>query len=307
MPLLIPDLPVTSGTPFIRVVRTATIAMLAVISLASMPCFSQASAKTFTLTVERKRVSVGGGMTFNAWTYSGTVPGPVLKVMQGDEVKINLVNHTKDAHGINVHAAQISPDHFTGDPMKSVSYSFTANVPGVFIYHCTAPPILDHIASGMYGMMIVEPKAGWPNGDAQEVTIVQSELYGLPDAHGFIVGSHGKIVQARPDFVVFNGVLNKYSFDHPIDIKVGKLVRLFFVNAGPSFSSAFYVTGVLFDTVYKSGNPANAMHGINTLEVPPSDGAVFEFRVTQPGYYQFMDQNRAQQYKGANGVFRATP
>jgi len=281
--------------------------MLAVISLASMPCFSQASTKTFTLTVERKRVSVGGGMTFNAWTYSGTVPGPVLKVMQGDEVNINLVNHTKDAHGINVHAAQISPDHFTGDPMKSVSYSFTANVPGVFIYHCTAPPILDHIASGMYGMMIVEPKAGWPNGDAQEVTIVQSELYGLPDAHGFIVGSHGKIVQARPDFVVFNGALNKYSFDHPIDIKVGKLVRLFFVNAGPSFSSAFYVTGVLFDTVYKSGNPANAMHGINTLEVPPSDGAVFEFRVTQPGYYQFMDQNRAQQYKGANGVFRATP
>jgi nitrite reductase (NO-forming) len=307
MPLLIPDLPVTSGTPFIRVVRTATIAMLAVISLASMPCFSQASTKTFTLTVERKRVSVGGGMTFNAWTYSGTVPGPVLKVMQGDEVNINLVNRTKDAHGINVHAAQISPDHFTGDPMKSVSYSFTANVPGVFIYHCTAPPILDHIASGMYGMMIVEPKAGWPNGDAQEVTIVQSELYGLPDAHGFIVGSHGKIVQARPDFVVFNGALNKYSFDHPIDIKVGKLVRLFFVNAGPSFSSAFYVTGVLFDTVYKSGNPANAMHGINTLEVPPSDGAVFEFRVTQPGYYQFMDQNRAQQYKGANGVFRATP
>jgi nitrite reductase (NO-forming) len=305
MPLLIPDLPVTSATPLIRIVRTATIAMLVVISLASMPCSSQASTKTFTLTVERKRVGVGGGMTYNAWTYDGTVPGPVLKVVQGDEVKINLINHTKDAHGINVHAAQISPDHFTGDPMKPVSYSFPADVPGVFIYHCTAPPILDHIASGMYGMMIVEPKAGWPNGDGQEVTIVQSELYGLPDAHGFIVGSHGKIVQARPDFVVFNGALNKYGFDHPIDIKVGKLVRVFFVNAGPSFSSAFYVTGVLFDTVYKSGNPANAMHGINTLEVPPSDGAVFEFRVTQPGYYQFMDQNRAQQYKGTNGVFHA--
>ena len=90
------------------------------------------------------------------------VPGPVLKVVQGDEVKIDLINHTKDAHGINVHAAQISPEHFDGDPMKSVSYSFPADVPGVFIYHCTAAPILDHIASGMYGMMIVEPKAGWP-------------------------------------------------------------------------------------------------------------------------------------------------
>ena len=307
MTSLIPNLPSPSGYSFIRMARITMIAMLAVISTAGIPCSSQASTKTFTLTVERKRVGVGAGMTYNAWTYDGTVPGPVLKVVQGDEVKINLVNHTKDAHGINVHAAQISPEHFTGDPMKSVSYSFPANVPGVFIYHCTAPPILDHIASGMYGMMIVEPKAGWPNGDAQEVTIVQSELYGIPDAHGFIVGSHGKIVQARPDFVVFNGALNKYSFDHPIDIKVGKLVRVFFVNAGPSLTSAFYVTGVLFDTVYKSGNPANALHGLNTLAVPPSDGAVFEFRVTQPGYYQFMDQNRAQQYKGANGVFHAIP
>ena len=91
------------------------------------------------------------------------------------------------------------------------------------------------------------------------------------------------MVQARPDFVVFNGALNKYGFEHPIDIKVGKLVRVFFVNAGPSLTSAFYVTGVLFDTVYKSGNPANAMHGLNTLAGPPSDGAVFEFRVTEPG------------------------
>jgi nitrite reductase (NO-forming) len=307
MTSLIPNSPPPSGYSFIRVAARATIGMLAVISTAAIPCSSQASTKTFTLTAGRKPVGVGAGMTYNAWTYDGTVPGPVLKVVQSDQVSINLVNHTKDAHGIAVHAAQISPDHFTGDPMKSVSYSFTANVPGVFIYHCTAPPILDHIASGMYGMMIVEPKAGWPNGEAQEVTIVQSELYGLPNAQRFIVGSHGKIVQARPDFIVFNGALNKYSFDHPIDIKVGKLIRVFFVNAGPSFTSSFYVSGVLFDTVYKSGNPANAMHGLNTLEVPPSDGAVFEFRVTQPGYYQFMDENRAQQYKGANGVFRATP
>jgi len=300
-------LPMTSGNIFNRAARTAALAMLVVVSAASLPRSAHASAKTFTLTVERKRVSVGGAMTFNAMTYSGTMPGPVLKAVQGDEVKILLINHTKDAHGINVHAAQISPQHFDGDPMKSVSYSFPADVPGVFVYHCTATPILDHIASGMYGMTIIEPKAGWPNGDAQEVTIVQSELYGLPDAHGFIVGSHGKMVEARPDFVVFNGALHKYDVQHPIEIKVGKLVRVFFLNAGPNLTSAFQVTGVLFDTVYRGGNPANAMHGLDTLAVPPSDGAVFEFRVTEPGDYQFMDLNRAQQYKGANGVFRARP
>ena len=296
-----------SDYPIRRLARVATIGMVVVFLIAVRPLPSQAATKTFTLTVERARVAVGPGMTFNAWTYDGTMPGPVLKVTQGDKVTIKLINHTKDAHGIAVHAAQIAPGHFSGDPMKTVTYTFTAKVPGVFIYHCTAAPVLDHIASGMYGMMIVEPSGGWPNGDAQEITIIQSEIYGLPDAHGFIVGSHGKIVEVRPDFVVFNGALNKYSFDHPIDIKVGKLVRVFFLNAGPSLTSSFYVSGVLFDTVYKSGNPADAMHGLNTLEVPPSDGAVFEFRVSEPGIYQFMDQNRAQQYKGANGVFRAVP
>jgi nitrite reductase (NO-forming) len=280
----------------------AAAVLLAIVTAPPVAC---ASVRSFTLTVQRKHVGIGGGMTFNAWTYDGRMPGPVLKVVQGDEVRMHLTNDTKDAHGVDVHAAQISPDHFSGDPMKPVNYTFTANVPGVFIYHCTAAPILDHIASGMYGMMIVEPKGGWPSGNAQEITIVQGEIYGLPDAHGFIVGSHGKIVQARPDFVVFNGALNKYSVDHPIEIKVGKLVRVYFVNAGPSLTSAFYVSGVLFDTVYKSGNPANAFHGLNTLAVPPSDGAVFEFKVTQPGYYQFVDQNRSQQYKGANGVFHA--
>jgi nitrite reductase (NO-forming) len=283
----------------------AVFAIMALFAIAAAPPPACASARSFTLTVQRKHIGIGGGMTFNAWTYDGTMPGPVLKVVQGDEVHMHLTNNTKDAHGISVHAAQISPNHFSGDPMKPVDYTFTAKVPGVFIYHCTAPPILDHIASGMYGVMTVQPKDGWPDGDAQEVTIVQGEIYGLPDAHGFIVGSHGKIVQAHPDFVVFNGALNKYSVDHPIEIKVGKLVRVFFVNAGPSLTSAFHVGGVLFDIAYKSGNPANAFHGLNTLAVPPSDGAVFEFKVTQPGNYQFMDQNRAQQYKGANGVFRA--
>lgn len=306
MAMLIPNSRATSKIPFGRAVRAAAIALLAMASLVNMPRSSAAATKTFTLTAERKQVNVGGGMTYNAWTYNGTVPGPVMKVTQGDEVKIDLINHTKEAHGINVHAAQISPQHFTGDPMKSVNYNFVAKVPGVFVYHCTATPVLDHIAAGMYGMAIVEPKGGWPDGDAQEITIVQGELYGLPNAHGFIVGSHARIVQAHPDFVVFNGDLNKYTVDHPIDIKVGKLVRVFFVNAGPSLTSAFYVTGVLFDTVYKSGNPADALHGLNTLAVPPSDGAVFEFRVTEPGDYPFMDLNRAQQYKGATGIFRAT-
>jgi nitrite reductase (NO-forming) len=261
---------------------------------------------SFSLTAERKHVQIGSGLVYNAWTYDGIVPGPLLKVRQGDEVKISLANNTHEAHGINVHAAQIAPEQFSGDPMKPVSYSFRAEVPGVFEYHCSAPPVLDHIAAGMYGMMIVEPRGGWPDGNAQEITIVQSEFYGLPDAKGFIVGDHQKMVGAAPDFVVFNGAVEKYSVDHPIMIKTGKLVRVFFLNAGPNLTAAFHVSGVLFSTVYRSGNPADALRNINTLAIPPSDGAVFEFRVTQPGDYEFTDLNRAHQYKGATGIFRAT-
>lgn len=287
-----------------RALAAAVVVMLVV---AGFPRRAGAADQKFTLTVESKPVSLGTGVTYNATTFNGTVPGPILKAREGDGVTIALINHTGDAHGVNVNAAQIAPSHFAGDPIKPVGYTFSAAVPGVFAYTCYAPPILDHIASGMYGMMIVEPKDGWPDGDAQEVTLVQSEFYGLPDKHGFINGDHAKMIAAGPDFIVFDGAMNKYDRNHPIKLKVGKLVRVFFVNAGPNMTSSFHVAGVLFSTVYRGGNPANAMHGINTFEVAPSDGAVFEFTVNEPGIYSFMDLNRASQYKGAAGIFKAEP
>src|SRR5579863_1392677 len=268
----------------------------------SLAVNAHAAQVTFPLEVVSKPVTIGTGLTYNASTYNGTVPGPVLKAKQGDEVTVKLVNKTGDAHGIYTHAAEMLPSHFAGDPMRPVDYTFHANVPGVFAYHCYAPPVLDHIASGMYGMMIVEPEGGWPNGDAQEVTLVQSEFYGLPDAHGFIKGDHSKMIKAQPDFIVFNGTLNRYDLSHPITIKTGKLVRVFFVNAGPNLTSAFHVAGVLFSSVYRSGNPADALHGLNTFEVAPSDGAVFEFTVKEAGNYSFTDLNRASEYKGAVGT-----
>jgi nitrite reductase (NO-forming) len=268
---------------------------------------AHAASRTFKLSAESKDVPVGAGLKFRAWTYDGEVPGPVLRARQGDMVHIHLTNRTTEAHGIEVQAAQIAPKHFVGDPMKPVDYTFPAEVPGVFSYHCAANPILEHIALGMYGMMIVEPKDGWPDGPAQDVELVQSEIYGLPDAQHLIISNQSKVVAAQPDFVLFNGDINKYDLDHPIQIKVGKLVRVFFLNAGPSLTAAFHVSGVIFSTVYQGGNPADARHGLTTVEVPPGAGAVFEFRVTEPGDYQFTDSSRAHEYKGAMGIFRAVP
>ena len=112
------------------------------------------------------------------------------------------------------------------------------------------------------------------------------------------------MMDERPDFVVFNGVIEKYS-DHPIQIKVDQPVRIFFVNAGPNRTSSFHVVGTIFTVVYRSGNIANALHGLQTFEVGPGNGAVFEFTVHEAGDYPFVDHAIARAYKGAIGIFHA--
>jgi nitrite reductase (NO-forming) len=277
------------------------------LAAASVAAWAEPPAKTFTVTVEKKRIDIGDGMTYDAWTFDGIVPGPQLRLREGDEVSVQLLNHTPDAHGLNIHAAQISPQHFGGDTKGPLQYKFRADVAGVFVYHCNGIPILDHIGRGMYGPVIVDPKDGWPSGPAQEITVVQSEFYGTPRANGRIIPDHTRMLEANPSFVVFNGQLNKSGAEHPISIKVGKLVRVFFINAGPNLVSTFHVAGAMFSAVYPGGNPANVLRGTDHLVVGPSTGAVFEFKVSEPGDYRFMDLNRAHEYNGAMGVLRAEP
>lgn len=277
---------------------------LAVISLTPSPALSEQ--RNFTIPVEEKTIDIGSGLKYDAWTYGGTVPGPILRVRQGDRVHIHLVNDMDIAHGIDIHAAQLAPNkHFAPIPGKTdLSYDFDAEVPGTFMYHCSAPPMVTHIANGMYGMMIVDPKGGWPK--AHEVMIEQGEFYGDPDDKGLVSGDSKRMMDERPDFVVFNGAIEKYV-EHPIAIKVGELVRIFFVNAGPNRTSSFHVVGTVFSSIYRSGNPANAFHGVQSFEVGPGDGAIFEFRVREAGDYPFVDHAIARAYKGAIGIFRATP
>jgi len=297
----------TSGVPKSRAhgtvfVRALFITLLALVGSAAG---TVAAESNFTLTAEREQLQIGAGLSYNAWTYDGTVPGPTLRVRQDNNVTIHLLNQTSDAHGIEILAAQIAPRHFSGDPTSAISYHFSATVPGVFDYHCSALPVLDHVASGMYGMMIVDPRAGWPNGQAQEVTLVQGEFYGTPDTHGLIVADHARMLSAQPDFVVFNGALGRYSVSNPIRIRVGRPVRLFFLNAGPNLGTTFHVSGVIFNTVYLDGNPSRALKAVPSVALGPGQGAVLEFEVSEPGDYRFYDEIGAHSYKGALGVFRA--
>jgi nitrite reductase (NO-forming) len=284
-------------------IPVAVVVVMLLVLCLSHPAGAQSN---FTFTAERNQISIGLGLSYPAWTYNGTVPGPLMRVRQGNDVKITLINHTTDAHGIYTHAAQLNDESFAAPlGVNQLSYRFSAQVPGVFDYHCTAEPVLDHIAEGMYGMMIVDPKQGWPNGEAHEVMLVQGEFYGTPGVLGLVRPDHSKMVAGQPDFVVFNGRIGRYDVGHPIPIKVGELVRIFFINIGPNLFSDFHVVGALFSTVYRSGNPADALHDIQTFEVGPGDGAVFELRVYHPGTYMFMDHAMGHAYKGAMGIFRA--
>ena len=291
-----------------RVPSRIAVGLAAIIMLIGPFIFELSAAdRSFTFTAERHQIPIGSGLSYPAWTYNGSVPGPLIRVEQGDHVSIQLINHTNEAHGIYPHAAELNDERFSGSPgAKELSYSFVVRVPGVFDYHCTAEPVLDHIAEGMYGMMIVDPKRGWPNGRAHDVMLVQGEFYGTPDAQGLVRPDHTKMVEGQPAFVALNGQLNHYGIDHPIQIKVGELVRIFFVNIGPNLFCDFHVVGALFSTVYRSGNPADALHDLQSFEVGPGDAAIFEFRVTQPGSYMFMDHAMGHAYKGAMGIFHAT-
>ncbi|MBI2117157.1 MAG: multicopper oxidase domain-containing protein [candidate division NC10 bacterium] len=275
------------------------------IGLLALP-FQLASAqevKKFVIIAEEKRIDVGEGFRYDAWTYNGTVPGPVIRVHEGDDVEITLVNKGKVAHGIDTHAAQISPGRAfrAVDPGASHTFRFRAEAPGVFLYHCSAPPILNHIANGLYGAMIVEPRKGFP--PAREFVVVQGELYGEPDSQGLIAGDTKKMSEERPDFVIFDGAINRHVGE-PLPIKAGELVRVYFVNAGPNLVSSFHIIGTLLRTVYVGGNPENRLRGVQTFEVGPGNGAILEFMVKEPGDYPLVDHAIARVYKGAVALFR---
>lgn len=131
---------------------------------------------TINLTTEENFFRIADGVSFHAWTFDGTVPGPVIYLNQGDHVTVTL--HNADPymmHSIDFHAALVAPSKDFVDvmPGKSKTFSFTAELPGVFMYHCETVPMALHIAQGMYGMVVVTPKGGHkPN-----VVIEQSEFY----------------------------------------------------------------------------------------------------------------------------------
>jgi nitrite reductase (NO-forming) len=277
---------------------------------AEAPARLEGAVHDIDLVIEEKEMTVAEGFVQKVWTFGGTVPGPVIRVKVGDTIRIHLKNPATSqlAHSVDFHASQVAwNDEMTSiNPGEEKLYEWTAEYAGVWMYHCGTSPALHHIANGMYGMVIVEPKEGLSKVDA-EVAITQSEWYLGPQGEPASLSKAAAAAPA-PDYVVFNGVANQY-LDNPITVGTGDRVRVFVLNAGPSIDSSFHVVGTIFSSVIKEGvrldvgNEGN--FGSQAVDLSPAQGAIIEMEMPEDGLYPMVTHAFNFVGRGALGLFQA--
>lgn len=273
---------------------------------------SEARIREFRIPMSNDTIEISSGVRYAGWSFGGTVPGPVLRVREGDLVRITLVNQARDMpHSIDFHASRIPMNHAMKSiaPGDSLQFEFVARTPGVFMVHCGTAPVLMHIAQGMYLPIIVDPRGGWPERADKEFVLVQSEFYpkAAADSAPPQEGDWAAMLDNRAGYVVFNGRANQYTAA-PLQVDPGDRVRLFVLNAGPNRASAFHVVGTIFDAVYPGGQTGEVIHGVQTYQVPAGGGAVFETVFGRgpeaEGNYAFVTHAFADASKGAVGLIR---
>ena len=297
-------------TDFARIVRTTNPAYDARLTDAT-----DADVKSFRIPIRNATIEIAKGVEYEGWTFGRTVPGPVIRVRVGDKVRVNVINESPMPHSIDFHSARIPPNlaYRTINSGDSVAFEFVARDAGAFMVHCGTLPVTMHVMQGMFLPIIVDPKNGWGTKADKEFVLVQSEFYARVSEAAS--GSHAVIMQPdwqaamakSPSQVVFNGRAFQYK-DSPLKVAVGNRVRLFVINAGPSFNSDFHIVGAIFDRVYPDGDPRHVLENVQTYMVPAGGGAVFETvfdkDASGEGLYPFVTHSFADAEKGAVGIIQ---
>jgi nitrite reductase (NO-forming) len=227
-------------------------------------------------------------------------------------VEFHLSNRpdSRMPHNIDLHAVTGPGGGATSSlvsPGQTATFVFTALNPGLYVYHCATAPVGMHVANGMYGLILVEPREGLPPVD-REYYVMQSEFYtaggyGEPGLQPF---SMEKALREDPDYVVFNGAVGALAGDNALTAEVGETVRLFVGNGGPNLVSSFHVIGEIFDKVYTEAGSAHTRN-VQTTLVPAGGATMVEFRLEVPGNYILVDHSIFRAFnKGALGFLRVT-
>jgi len=276
-------------------------------------------AKTVQVTMHAKETTVkidNKGTEYPAWTFDGTIPGPLVRVTEGDTVEFTLINdkENKNSHAMDFHAAQVDVlgEFAPIKPGETKKWSFKANYPGIFMYHCGAMPMQQHIARGMYGAIIVDPKGGYskafPKPD-REYVLVQSQYF--PNADD----DKGMLVNEGWTNALINGKIFHYDPVHDpnatqvLEAKPGERVRIYFVNANINMPVAFHPIAGIWDRVYINGNPKNALYGVQTYNVAVAEADAFDIvsPADRPTNNAIVDHTMSAALRGAITVLMNKP
>eukprot|EP00166_Cyanidium_caldarium_P004965 ctg_562.g261 len=237
------------------------------------------------LNVIVKELPIDDTSTYEFWTFEEAVPGPMIRARVGDLMQVRLTNrdqsgmyHNMDFHAVLGPGGGATVLNCSTDETKTATFKLT--YPGLFIYHCAVDPVSVHIANGMYGLLLVEPEEGLPPAE-KEYYVVQSELYteDEPDTpnSSLLPFSIDRVMDERPNYVVFNGRVGAHLEDNPLKATVGDRVRMYVGNPGPNLVSSFHVIGTIFDKAYRDGSLVNEpARGLQTLMIPAGSAAIVE-------------------------------
>ena len=218
------------------------------------------------LEVTEVNLPISDGVEYTFWTFGGSVPGKFIRVRQGDTVEFHLMNHpdSRFPHNIDLHAVTGPGGGAASSntpPGHQTQFTFKALNPGLYVYHCATAPVGEHVANGMYGLILVEPPGGLTPVD-REYYVMQSDFYtyGKYREHGHQAFDMGKAIEEHPTYVVFNGAEGSLLGEHALKAKAGDRIRMFVGNGGPNLVSSFHVIGEIFDRVYAEAGTRYSEH-----------------------------------------------
>jgi FtsP/CotA-like multicopper oxidase with cupredoxin domain len=228
--------------------------------------------RDYTLTAHDKQIEVAKGVFFEAWTYNGTVPGPIIRATEDDLLRVNFVNAGSHPHTIHFHG--IHPAGMDGvfevvGTGQSFTYEFPARPYGMHLYHCNATPLKKHIHKGLYGAFIIDPPK--PRPQAQELVMVMN---------GFDTDGDGE-----NNFYTVNG-LTFYFAKYPITVSRSQTVRIYLANLTEfDLINSFHLHGDFFK-VYRTGSTDHFEY-TDTVMLCQGERCILEIDFANTGTFMF--------------------